>query len=71
MFPRMISYHNKAYHLLQSFSRGSVRHFLLATPRGLGSLRFCRVWHDNSGAGDSASWFLDKLVIEDLHTGEK
>ena len=30
-----------------------------------------RVWHDNSGVGDSASWYLKHVVIRDLQTNER
>ena len=30
-----------------------------------------RIWHDNSGKGDLASWFLKHLIIHDLQTREK
>ena len=33
---------------------------------GFGNLNFLRVWHDNSAPGVSASWFLDKVIIEDI-----
>ncbi len=32
--------------------------------RPLGDLNFFRVWHDNSGIGDYASWFLSGIVIK-------
>ena len=30
-----------------------------------------RVWHDNSGKGDMASWFLKYIIVHDLQTREK
>ena len=30
-----------------------------------------RIWHDNSGPGDYASWFLKYIIIHDLQTREK
>ena len=30
-----------------------------------------RIWHDNSGAGQYASWYLRHIVIQDLQTKEK
>jgi PLAT/LH2 domain-containing protein len=30
-----------------------------------------RVWHDNSGLGNKASWFLKYIVLRDLQTMEK
>ena len=39
--------------------------------RSLGLLNCIRIWHDNSGKGSSASWFLKYLIIRDLQTMEK
>ena len=30
-----------------------------------------RIWHDNSGKGDQASWFLKYIIVHDLQTREK
>ncbi len=30
-----------------------------------------RLWHDNSGQGTSASWFLKYIIVRDLQTMEK
>ena len=30
-----------------------------------------RIWHDNSGKGDLASWFLKYIIIHDLQTRRK
>jgi hypothetical protein len=30
-----------------------------------------RIWHDNSGRGSSASWFLKYIIVRDLQTMEK
>jgi PLAT/LH2 domain len=37
----------------------------------LGLLNYLRIWHDNSGQGVSASWFLKYIIIRDLQTMEK
>jgi polycystin 1L2 len=37
----------------------------------LGKLSYLRVWHDNSGRGSNASWFLKFVIIHDLQTREK
>jgi hypothetical protein len=34
-------------------------------------LNYIRVWHDNSGQGASASWFLKYIIVRDLQTMEK
>ena len=39
--------------------------------RSLGPLNYMRVWHDNSGSGNTASWFLKYIVVRDLQTMEK
>jgi polycystin 1L2 len=30
-----------------------------------------KIWHDNSGKGDFASWFLKYIIVHDLQTREK
>ena len=37
----------------------------------MGSLLYMRIWHDNSGKGDFASWFLKYIIVHDLQTREK
>ena len=37
----------------------------------LGNLNYLRIWHDNSGHGDKASWFLKWIVVHDLQTRER
>ncbi|CAD5124264.1 DgyrCDS12559 [Dimorphilus gyrociliatus] len=49
-------------------ARDSVRHYIMSADHSLGALTFLRIWHDNSGEGDNASWFLDKVVVEDIQT---
>ena len=39
--------------------------------RSLGLLNYLRIWHDNTGQGSSASWFLKYIIIRDLQTMEK
>ena len=36
--------------------------------RSLGQLNYLRVWHDNSGRGPLASWFLKYVIVRDLQT---
>ncbi len=54
-----------------AFKRGSVDSFVLSTSRPLGPLSYVRIWHDNSGNGSKASWFLKNILIHDLQTREK
>jgi polycystin 1L2 len=30
-----------------------------------------KIWHDNSGKGENASWFLKNIIVYDLQTKEK
>ena len=39
--------------------------------RSLGQLSYLRIWHDNTGVGDYASWFLGVVIVKDLQTREK
>ncbi|KAK7019746.1 hypothetical protein SK128_004765 [Halocaridina rubra] len=39
--------------------------------RSLGQLEYLRIWHDNSGKGPNASWYLCYIVFRDVQTGEK
>ena len=50
------------------FQRGSIDGFVLAVPKCLGTLNYLRLWHDNSGDGSSASWFLKYVLVHDLQT---
>ena len=34
-------------------------------------MTFLKIWHDNSGKGDKASWFLNQIIVHDLQTKEK
>lgn len=45
--------------------------FLFCHHRPLGNLTYLRIWHDNSGQGDKASWFLKWVIVHDLQTREK
>ena len=57
--------------LPQEFKRGTARHFIMTTEEDLGALMYLRVWHDNSGHFSKASWYLQKIVVEDVETEEK
>ncbi|XP_078683129.1 uncharacterized protein LOC144917204 isoform X3 [Branchiostoma floridae x Branchiostoma belcheri] len=48
---------------------GGVDTFILPTSRHLGSLYAVHIWHDNTGPGPS--WFLDKIILQDLSDGKK
>lgn len=32
---------------------------------------YLRIWHDNSGKGHVASWYLNHVVVRDLQTDKK
>ncbi|CAF4530204.1 unnamed protein product, partial [Rotaria sp. Silwood2] len=53
------------------FPAGSVRNFVMSVEAPLGPLLYLRVWHDNSGLRNKASWFLNMINVMDLQTGEK
>ncbi|KAH9502267.1 hypothetical protein Btru_073290 [Bulinus truncatus] len=52
-----------------NFPTGSVCHFVMACPNCLGDLQCMKIWHDNSGKGSEATWYLDRIDIVDLQTG--
>ena len=37
----------------------------------MGQLNFMKIWHDNSGEFDNASWYLKHIIVNDLQTNEK
>ena len=41
----------------------------MAVPGYLGELETLRIWHDNSGKGSNASWYLDRVDVMDLQKG--
>ena len=49
----------------------SVQSFIMDTPDCLGCLTYLRIWHDNSGEGDDASWYLHKVVVDDIQSKER
>lgn len=42
----------------------------MSVPKPLGGLSHIRIWHDNSGRGDAASWYLDRIIVRDTQTDE-
>ncbi|KAI8514732.1 Vacuolar protein sorting-associated protein 54, partial [Branchiostoma belcheri] len=55
----------------QVFQRGNICSFLLSTTENLGQLTNVHVWHDNSGEGGDASWFLDRIVVGDIRRNKR
>ncbi|XP_070581325.1 polycystin-1-like protein 2 [Ptychodera flava] len=52
------------------FQTGSIDHFVMAVSSSLGPLAYLRIWHDDSGKGQHGSWYLSRIMITDLQTGE-
>ena len=52
------------------FQRGDINAFVMSVPRCLGPLNYLHIWHDNSGQGSMASWFLKQILVRDLQTME-
>jgi len=43
----------------------------MSVPCSLGELEYINVWHDCSGEDpNAASWFLNDVVVQDLHTDD-
>ncbi|CAF3869870.1 unnamed protein product, partial [Adineta steineri] len=53
------------------FQRGGIDSFIIAVPKSLGLLDYIRIWHDNSGLGSSASWYLKYIIVRDLQSMDK
>ncbi|XP_063604126.1 uncharacterized protein LOC134779789 [Penaeus indicus] len=53
------------------FKRNGVDIFVMAVPEALGNLQFLRIWHDNSGKGAEASWYVRYIIFRDVQTGQK
>ncbi|XP_078679511.1 polycystin-1-like protein 2 [Branchiostoma floridae x Branchiostoma belcheri] len=54
-----------------NFQSGCVDTFLLTTPDPVGVLTSLTVWHDNTGQGRHASWFLERVEVTDLQTNKR
>ncbi|XP_052068318.1 uncharacterized protein LOC127707695 isoform X2 [Mytilus californianus] len=55
----------------QGFETNSVAFFMMSTHARFGDLSYFRVWHDNSGDGNTNSWYLHKIVVTDIQTDER
>ncbi|KAF0312071.1 Polycystic kidney disease protein 1-like 2 [Amphibalanus amphitrite] len=42
----------------------------MSVPCYLGDLKYLRIWHDNSGKGRFASWYLQYILVRNVQTGE-
>lgn len=45
--------------------------YFISHKRPLGPLIYIRLWHDNSGPDDQASWYCNYFGVIDLQTNEK
>ncbi|CAH1244449.1 PKD1 [Branchiostoma lanceolatum] len=54
----------------KEFSSSSVNKFVMAEHKHLGALQSLRIWHNNSGKGAEASWYLDRVQVRDLDTNK-
>ncbi|XP_014680086.1 PREDICTED: polycystic kidney disease protein 1-like 3, partial [Priapulus caudatus] len=55
----------------KGFPAGSVMNFIVSMQSELGPLTYLRMWHDNTGRGRLASWFLRDVQCTDMQTGER
>ncbi|XP_060067155.1 uncharacterized protein LOC132547415 [Ylistrum balloti] len=55
---------------IKNCSRGSVNNYVMSTQQWLGPLTYLRIWHDNKGKGKHQGWYLSKVVVSDLQTGQ-
>ena len=56
---------------MMTFLRGGIDSFVMTTRKSLGQLQYLRIWHDNTGVGSYASWFLGAVIVRDVQTGVK
>ena len=57
---------NRVYFIsLQNFNNGDINSFSFNTHHNLGGVYMVRIWHDNSGEGNKASWYLSKIIVLD------
>jgi hypothetical protein len=54
-----------------SFRRGGIDSFVISTVKPLGELICIKIWHDNLGKKEMASWYLKHVVVHDLQTRKK
>ncbi|XP_076075491.1 location of vulva defective 1-like isoform X2 [Mytilus galloprovincialis] len=54
----------------RGFDVGSIRKFVMSVGKPINDPTVLKIWHDNSGQGNSASWYLNKIILEDVQTSE-
>ena len=37
----------------------------------MGPINYLKIWHDNTGEEDNASWYLKHIIVKDLQTNEE
>ncbi|XP_019620833.1 PREDICTED: uncharacterized protein LOC109467329 [Branchiostoma belcheri] len=52
----------------ESLVRGGSYDFIMPMKNPLGRLEILHIWHDNTGGGDAASWFLRDIIVKDMQT---
>ncbi|XP_078664130.1 location of vulva defective 1-like [Branchiostoma floridae x Branchiostoma belcheri] len=52
----------------ESLLRGGSYDFIMPMKNQLGRLEILHIWHDNTGGGDAASWFLRDIIVKDMQT---
>ncbi|XP_076075499.1 polycystin-1-like protein 2 [Mytilus galloprovincialis] len=55
----------------RGFGVGSIRKFVMSVSKPINDPSVLKIWHDNSGQGNSASWYLNKIILEDIQTNER
>jgi polycystin 1L2 len=55
----------------KAFRRGGIDSFIVSTIEPLNELLWIKIWHDNSGKNEMASWYLKHVIVHDLKTREK
>ncbi|KAI8499818.1 hypothetical protein Bbelb_221350 [Branchiostoma belcheri] len=50
----------------EALVRGSTLHFIMPVRESLGEVMSLRIWHDNSGEGNTSAWFLGNFLVRDV-----
>lgn len=43
----------------------------MGTKEPLGELKYLRIWHDNAGKGADKSWYLNRVIVDDLQEKDR
>lgn len=49
----------------------SINRYFMGTKEPLGDLRYLRIWHDNTGKGVYKSWYLNRVIVDDLQERDR